>query len=96
MKAWPYLFYNPFYSVECSCDSHKIKKQKGERNPLVLKNEDGLGVLFNLCYYFTAIWLCIQIYLQVRLVLTHLTEIKGDVILFNIHLAAYNVILLWL
>lgn len=38
------------------CDSHKIKKkEKGARNPLVLKNEDGLRVLFNLCYYFTAV-----------------------------------------
>lgn len=35
-------------------DSHKIKKnEKGVRDALGLKNEDGLGVLFNLCYYFT-------------------------------------------
>lgn len=85
-----------FYTLVFMCDSHKIKKEKGVKNPLVLKNEDGLRVLFNLCYYFTAVWLCIKIYLQVGLVLTHLKEIKGDVILFSIHLAAYNVILLWL
>lgn len=75
--------------------SHKIKKEEGVRDALGLKNEDGLGVLFNLCYYFTDVWLCIKIYLQVGLVLTHLKEIKGDVILLHIHLAAHNVILLW-
>lgn len=32
-------------------DSHEKKK----RNPLDLKNEDGPGVLFNLCYYFVAV-----------------------------------------
>lgn len=74
----------------------KRKRKKEVRNALGLKNEDGLWVLFNLCYYFSDVWLCIKIYLQVELVLTHLKEIKGDVILLNIHLAAYNVILLWL
>lgn len=90
MHTWQCLFCKNFQNLGYSCVWQK------ERNALGLKNEDGLGVLFNLCYYFTDVWLCIKIYLQVGLVLTHLKEIKGDVILLNIHLAAYNVILLWL
>lgn len=34
-------------------DSHEKKKEK--KNPLDLKNEDGPGVLFNLCCYFVAV-----------------------------------------
>lgn len=34
-------------------DSHEKKRKK--RNPLDLKNEDGPGLLFNLCYYFVAV-----------------------------------------
>lgn len=45
---------------------------------------------------FYCCWLCIKIYLQIQLALIGFKEIKGYVILFNIHLAAYNVILLQL
>lgn len=88
-----YIYWTEFFNV---CDSHRMKKEEWLRNALCLKNEDGLRVLLGLFYYFTDVWLCIKIILQVGLVLTHLKEIKGDVILLNIHLAAYNVILLWL
>lgn len=58
------------------------------------KNEDRLWLLSNLLSYFTDVLMRIKIFRQVGLVSTHLKEIKGDVILLNIHLAAHNVILL--
>lgn len=79
-------------------DSHKITGG-GERTKNLLACEKwrwAEGVLFNLCCYFTAVWLCIKIYLRVKSALIGFKKIKGDIILFNIHLAAYNVILLWL
>lgn len=62
------------------------------------KNEDGPRLFFfflsNSLSYFPDVLMYIKIFQQVGLVLTHLKEIKGDVILLNIHLAAHNVILL--
>lgn len=78
------------------CGSHKITEGGKHKKLACEKWRWAEGVLFNLRYYFTDVWLCIKIYPQVTLALIPFKEIKGDVMLFNIHLAAYNVILLWL
>lgn len=91
-----FILIPPLHSGVLMYDSHKITEGgKRTRNPLASEKwRWAEGVLFNLCCYFTAGWLCIKIYLQVKSALIGFKEIKGDVILFNIHLAAYNVILL--